>query len=452
MAHSVGDAVTLDGIECLIIYKADTEQSWGQYLCVDKNHDLVWYFAGEDYCDQFLTIDSAKYGYEWGGHGTATNITDQSIGAGLTNTNSLISLSLSPKNASWNVIWYMIEQFRTSVDSDKWFLPSLDELMLFNDNREDLYNLSDTFSERSYYFSSSELDANTAYASDLFKDLSSSHLSSVTKDNTEGRTRLCRYTTDAELDSTTVTITCATPDASIRYTDDGADPTESSNLYEAPLTVTPPVTIKARGYKEGYEPSDVATKKIMKPVTVPMALPDDSVLFYDRGASYGEYHIDDTGYPAREDSAEDDGSATSNNWRYLICDSANLSSDRQWGVYGTDEGLTGTAVGVGLPNTEAMLSKYKDNATYLWNLIQARRNATGGKKWFLPSKDELNIIYQNKDIIIQNGGGDLPTDVRYWSSSEASSGAAAWAQDFSGGGQNSLGKYYTYHCRALRRI
>ena len=120
--HNVGDIVTLDGIECLIIYKADTEQSWGQYLCVDKNHDLVWYFAGEDYCDQFLTIDSAKYGYEWGGHGTATNITDQSIGAGLTNTNSLISLSLSPKNASWNVIWDMIEQFRTSVDSDKWFL------------------------------------------------------------------------------------------------------------------------------------------------------------------------------------------------------------------------------------------------------------------------------------------------------------------------------------------
>ena len=250
----------------------------------------------------------------------------------------------------------------------------------------------------------------------------------------------------------TIKISCKTPEAEIKYTTDNSEPSESSNLYTKEFEIEPPATIKARAFKEGYEPSDVAIKKIMKPVTVPMALPDGSVLFYDRGSQYGEYHIDDTGYPVREDSAGDDGSAGSANWRYLICDQANLSPDRQWGLYNTDEGLTGTAIGVGLPNTEAMLSKYKDDTTYIWNLIQAKRDATDGKKWFLPSKDELNIVYQNKDIITKNEGGDFPTNTRYWSSSEASSGAAAWAQDFSGGGQNSLGKYYTYHCRLLRRI
>ena len=49
MAYNVGDVVTLDGIPCVIVYKADTEQSWGQYLCVDKNHDLVWYISENDF-------------------------------------------------------------------------------------------------------------------------------------------------------------------------------------------------------------------------------------------------------------------------------------------------------------------------------------------------------------------------------------------------------------------
>ena len=192
-------------------------------------------------------------------------------------------------------------------------------------------------------------------------------------------------------------------------------------------------------------------EKGMPGVTVPMALPDGSVLFYDRGEAYGEYHIGSDGYPVRNDGAVDDGSATSSNWRYLICDSANLSPDRQWGP-DESEGLTEElALGYGLPNTEAVLAKYKDNTTYLWNLIQARRDATG-LKWFLPSKDELNIVYQNKDLITQNGGGDFPTNRVYWSSSEVNS-LAAWLQSFSDGTQGYRnGKSYTFHCRLLRRI
>ena len=251
-----------------------------------------------------------------------------------------------------------------------------------------------------------------------------------------------------------VSITCSTPDSIIRYTLDGNDPTETSTLYEGEFDVTPPVTVKARGFKEGWIESDVASYEVEAPPvpTVPMALPDGSVLFYDRGTSYGEYKINDSGYPKRLDGTVDDGSAESQNWRYLICDQHDLDNGTfQWGV-DTTEGLTGTAIGVGLPNTNAMIAKYATDASYWWKLIKEKRDNTG-LKWFMPSKDELNIVYQNKGIITQNGGGDFSTDTRYWSSSESNIDYA-WYQDFSNGYQGYLdfGKNYPHLCRLLRRV
>lgn len=189
------------------------------------------------------------------------------------------------------------------------------------------------------------------------------------------------------------------------------------------------------------------------PVTVPMQLPDGSILFYDRGEQYGEYLLIN-GEVERQSEGVDNGTYNSQNWRYLICDSANLSERRQWGPYGTDEGMTDAKYedfGYGLPNTEALLSKYGGNSSYIWQLVQNKRNATGGKEWFVPSKDELNIVYQNKDTIVNAGGGSFPTDYVYWSSSEYDS-LTAWRQFFSYGNQGYYTKRYTTFCRLLRRI
>lgn len=189
-------------------------------------------------------------------------------------------------------------------------------------------------------------------------------------------------------------------------------------------------------------------------VVIPIQLPDGSILFYDRGTSYGVYKINDSGYPERIDGAVDDDSAGSLNWRYLICDSANLSERRKWGPYDTDEGMTDAKYedfGYGLPNTEALISKYGGKSSYIWQLVQNKRNATDGKKWFVPSKDELNIIYQNKDIIVNASGGSFPTDYAYWSSSENNS-RYAWNQAFSNGNPFGNGKRNTLYCRLLRRI
>lgn len=185
--------------------------------------------------------------------------------------------------------------------------------------------------------------------------------------------------------------------------------------------------------------------------TVPMALPDGSVLFYDRGSQYGEYLIGEDGYPVREDSAEDDGSAESQNWRYLICDKSDLDDGvLAWGPASTSEGFTDTAVGGGLRSTEMLLTRYADNDTYWWKLIKEKRDSTS-LKWFMPSKDELNLVYENRAVITSKGGDAFQIDTNYWSSSERT-GNYAWCQGFSTGHQGHNNKTSQLACRLLRRV
>ena len=57
----------------------------------------------------------------------------------------------------------------------------------------------------------------------------------------------------------TVTISCATEDATIYYTTDGSDPTEASLEFSAPLTISETITVKAIAMKEGYNNSNIAS-------------------------------------------------------------------------------------------------------------------------------------------------------------------------------------------------
>ena len=66
-----------------------------------------------------------------------------------------------------------------------------------------------------------------------------------------------------------------------------------------------------------------------------------------------------------------------------------------------------------------------------------------GPGWRLPTKDELNMLYKNKEEI----GGFA--NYFYWSSTELDN-LSAWLQYFNYGIQNVGNKNLTYYVRAVR--
>tara|TARA_R110001592_G_scaffold360296_2_gene668437 strand:+ start:4768 stop:5094 length:327 start_codon:yes stop_codon:yes gene_type:complete len=66
-----------------------------------------------------------------------------------------------------------------------------------------------------------------------------------------------------------------------------------------------------------------------------------------------------------------------------------------------------------------------------------------GAGWRLPTKDELNMIYKNREEV----GGFANSD--YWSSTE-DVGNIAWIQAFNDGFQYLSIKYSNYYVRAVR--
>jgi hypothetical protein len=75
--------------------------------------------------------------------------------------------------------------------------------------------------------------------------------------------------------NTNVTITTTTEGATIYYTTDGTNPTTTSNVYSAAITIDAAKTIKAFAVKAGHPDSDVATASYT--IAIPCATPTFSV-------------------------------------------------------------------------------------------------------------------------------------------------------------------------------
>jgi len=133
----------------------------------------------------------------------------------------------------------------------------------------------------------------------------------------------------------------------------------------------------------------------------------------------------------------------------------------------------------GWSNTQVMSSAAYPAAAFCRGL-----NINGYDDWYLPSQDELEILYRafkpstlnndtssgenpsaipptgnyttsnpaqtNVDIFRQAGGEDF-TAVRYWSSTQSSS-TDSWVQSFGNGAQSTLAKTGTTRVRAVRRV
>ena len=176
---SVGDVTILDGIEIVCI-------NTNPYIFVDKNHDLSYYCVGSDCIDSNdFNHSPGTFGYEWGGYGTETGITATAVGTGLSNTNALIEMNLQPNESGWWVVWDKVNEFRQS-HSDKWFVPSKDELNLIYENRSNLSNLS--LNANSLYWTS--YGSSSGYAWGQYFD--SGFQSYFGKGSRGSRVRLCR--------------------------------------------------------------------------------------------------------------------------------------------------------------------------------------------------------------------------------------------------------------------
>lgn len=79
----------------------------------------------------------------------------------------------------------------------------------------------------------------------------------------------------------TISITCATPGAEIRYTTNNSTPNINSNLYTEPFTIQATATVKAIAYKEGMNPSQITSGVYMitNQVATPTFAPDPGIYF-----------------------------------------------------------------------------------------------------------------------------------------------------------------------------
>jgi hypothetical protein len=158
------------------------------------------------------------------------------------------------------------------------------------------------------------------------------------------------------------------------------------------------------------------------------------------------YKIGDTG-PADGLVFYDKGN-NSGGWRYLEAAPASTEGKLKWLTTGAEiEGLK-TDVGTGKQNTQIFTADFSKGVPEA-ALHCVELEYEGFHDWFLPSKDELNLMYIN--LRRKNLGG-FSGDV-YWSSSTGFYNYA-WFQRFSDGAQDAGGqaKATIYSVRAVRQF
>ena len=144
----------------------------------------------------------------------------------------------------------------------------------------------------------------------------------------------------------------------------------------------------------------------------------------------------------------------------LVAAKKDQSTGVRWyaGTYGNTQ-AKGDGLFSGEANTSIIIAAQvaigDDGSTYAARICNELQVTEGGKTygdWYLPSKEELNLMYQNKATINAtagvNGGSGFAR-AYYWSSTEYNLGLA-WAQSFGYGNLFDFNKGGTSYVRCVR--
>jgi len=160
--------------------------------------------------------------------------------------------------------------------------------------------------------------------------------------------------------------------------------------------------------------------------------PAGGIIFYDRG------------------SPSDGGTdSPAGDWRYLEVAPAETEFSAAWGAYNYNVNGTGPTVGSGKSNTQLIAEQLRIlGESGCAAELCVKLNYNGFTDWFLPSKDELDLMYKN---LKQKNEGKFAAKTSYWSSSQVNNDCA-WYQSFDNGRQYNYGnyKYNAFMVRAIR--
>ena len=135
----------------------------------------------------------------------------------------------------------------------------------------------------------------------------------------------------------------------------------------------------------------------------------------------------------------------------FVCAVSDQSFETQWGCPPLlVDGAMGLELGTGAQNTLDIVDRCDDSgiaAQLCDNLI-----LNDFSDWFLPSRDELNVLYVNRELVnetaIENDGTVLE-GTEYWSSS-LQTGNTVFIQNFIAGNQFGDFENSLYNVRAIR--